>query len=275
MKSFTVENDCDLKTFTDCVYPQGAFCLNALLRARDVKVNGLRVSGANFLLKAGDTVAYYTDRKQESAKSHTVIYCDENVLIADKFSGVATEGLLSELREKGDFRACHRLDRNTQGLLVFAKNDGAEREILAAFKERRVEKVYLALCKNNFKETGAVLTAYLLKDEKKSLVKIFDKPVAGGVKIITEYGILRTFGDIALVRIVLHTGKTHQIRAHTAFIGCPVLGDEKYGDNALNARYNAKRQRLICKSLRFEFAGGLGYLSGKKFESNFDFDGVI
>lgn len=274
MKTFTVENDCDLKTFTDCVFPQGAFCLAALLRARDVKVNGVRVEKGGFALKKGDIVAYYTNFKQESAPSHTVIYQDENALIADKFSGVSVEGLTCELREKGDYRPCHRLDRNTQGLLAFAKNDCAEREILSAFKERRVEKEYIALCKNNFKEKSAVLTAYLVKDDKKSLVKVFAKPVAGGVKIVTEYEALRDFGDIALVRVKLHTGKTHQIRAHTAFIGCPVLGDEKYGDNALNAKYNAKRQRLISKSLKFEFTGGLAYLNGKEFKSNFDFDGI-
>lgn len=274
MKTFTVENDCDLKTFTDCVFPQGAFCLAALLRARDVKVNGVRVGNGGFALKTGDFVAYYTNFKQESAPSHTVIYQDENALIADKFSGVSVEGLTCELREKGDYRPCHRLDRNTQGLLVFAKNGGAEREILSAFKERRVEKEYIALCKNNFKEKSAVLTAFLVKDDKKSLVKVFAKPVAGGVKIVTEYEVLRVSGDIALVRVKLHTGKTHQIRAHTAFIGCPVLGDEKYGDNALNAKYNAKRQRLISKSLKFEFTGGLAYLNGKEFKSNFDFDEI-
>ncbi len=274
MKTFTVENDCDLKTFTDCVFPQGAFCLAALLRARDVKVNGVRVGKGGFALKTGDIVAYYTNFKQESAPSHTVIYQDENALIADKFSGVSVEGLTCELREKGDYRPCHRLDRNTQGLLVFAKNGGAEREILSAFKERRVEKEYIALCKNNFKEKSAVLTAFLVKDDKKSLVKVFAKPVAGGVKIVTEYEVLRVSGDIALVRVKLHTGKTHQIRAHTAFIGCPVLGDEKYGDNALNAKYNAKRQRLISKSLKFEFTGGLAYLNGKEFKSNFDFDEI-
>ncbi len=274
MKTFTVENDCDLKTFTDCVFPQGAFCLAALLRARDVKVNGVRVGKGGFALKTGDIVAYYTNFKQESAPSHTVIYQDENALIADKFSGVSVEGLTCELREKGDYRPCHRLDRNTQGLLAFAKNDGAEREILSAFKERRVEKEYIALCKNNFKEKSAVLTAFLVKDDKKSLVKVFAKPVAGGVKIVTEYEVLRVSGDIALVRVKLHTGKTHQIRAHTAFIGCPVLGDEKYGEKALNAKYNAKRQRLISKSLKFEFTGGLAYLNGKEFKSNFDFDEI-
>lgn len=121
MKTFTVENDCDLKTFTDCVFPQGAFCLAALLRARDVKVNGVRVGKGGFALKTGDIVAYYTNFKQESAPSHTVIYQDENALIADKFSGVSVEGLTCELREKGDYRPCHRLDRNTQGLLAFAK----------------------------------------------------------------------------------------------------------------------------------------------------------
>ena len=79
-------------------------------------------------------------------------------------------------------------------------------------------------------------------------------------------------GDIALVKITLHTGKTHQIRAHMAFIGCPVLGDEKYGDEALNSKYGARRQRLVAKYLSFNLGGTLSYLNGKRFESGFDFD---
>ena len=118
------------------------------------------------------------------------------------------------------------------------------------------------------------MTAYLKKNAENSSVKIFDKEVADGVKIVTEYRVLEKRGDTALVEVTLHTGKTHQIRAHLAHIGCPVLGDEKYGDHALNAKYNAKRQRLISKSLKFEFTGGLAYLNGKEFKSNFDFDEI-
>lgn len=268
MKIFTVTEDTNLKDFTDCVYPQGSFCLAALLRAKDIKVNGARV-GKNLPLKRGDEVAYYTTQKQEQKSSHTVVYEDENIYIADKPSGVSSEGLYSELCSKGAFYAVHRLDRNTQGLIVYAKTKEAEAELLSAFKNREIIKTYLAVCKNNFKSESGVLKAYLLKDGAKSEVKVFSSPRGNCFEIVTEYEVLENRGDTALVRIILHTGKTHQIRAHTAFIGCPVLGDEKYGDRLLNAKYAATRQRLIAKYLKFNLKGSLSYLNGKVFESKF------
>lgn len=260
MKKFTVFVTSSLKDFTAATYPQGSFCLAALLRSRDIKVNGVR-TGRDMTLYAGDEVTYYTTPKQESLKSHNVIYEDENVLVADKYDGVETAGLLSELKEKGEYFAVHRLDRNTKGLIIFAKNRAAEEELSAAFKEGRIHKVYRAMCKNNFKKDSAVMTAYLKKDADKSEVKIFDKETAGAVKIVTEYGVLHKFGDVALVKVTLHTGKTHQIRAHMAHIGCPVLGDEKYGDGALNKKYRAKRQCLVSYTLGFDLKGGLEYLN--------------
>ena len=268
MKKFTAENDTNLKDFTDAVYPQGSFCRAALLREKDIKVNGVRVS-KNINLHAGDEVAYYTSPKQESMPSHEKVFEDENIYIADKFSGVSFEGLLSELSQSGNFYGVHRLDRNTQGLIVFAKTKGAESELLSGFEKRLISKSYIALCKNSFKNKSASLTAYLLKDEKKGEVKIYPAPVQGGVTIKTDYTVLEERGDIALVKIVLHTGRTHQIRAHTAYIGCPVLGDTKYGDKALNEKYGAKRQWLVAKYLKFNLEGGLAYLNGKTFESSF------
>lgn len=270
MKKFTVKENSTLKTFTDSVYPQGSFCLASLLRAKDVKVNGVRVS-KDMPLNTGDEVIYYTTPRQETMPSHNLVYEDQNVYVADKFSGVSFEGLLSELCEKGGFYGVHRLDRNTQGLIIFAKNKAAEEELLSAFAERRVIKTYLALCKNNFKKERETLVSYLLKDEKSAKVKIFNVEKRGTVKIITEYTVVETRNDVALVKITLHTGKTHQIRAHTAFIGCPVLGDEKYGDRELNKKYGVKRQCLISKQLGFCFVGNLKYLSGRLFLSTFDF----
>lgn len=269
MKKFAVTKNTTLKEFTDGVYPQGSFCLAALLRGKDIKVNGNR-TGKDMPLFAGDEVTYYTTPKQEALLSHKVVFEDENVLIADKFSGVSFEGLLSELCGKGTFYGVHRLDRNTQGLIIFAKNKAAEEELLKAFAERRAIKIYSALCKNNFKKEHETLTAYLLKDEKSAKVKIFDKETRGAVKIVTEYRVIEKRGDVALVRVTLHTGKTHQIRAHMAHIGCPVLGDEKYGDGTLNKKYGLKRQCLISKILAFCFDGSLSYLNGKQFISSFE-----
>ena len=266
MKSFTVKENCSLKDFAGNVYPQGSFCLSALLRGKDIKVNGARV-GANVKLNAGDEVIFYTTPAQESKPSHAVVYEDGNVLIADKFSGVTSEGLLYELCSRGEYYACHRLDRNTQGLIAFAKNAAAASGLLAAFKDRRVEKVYYAVCRDGFKEDCAVLTAYLKKDPSASEVKIYGGEVKGSVKIVTEYRVEERRGGLALVKVVLHTGKTHQIRAHLAFIGCPVLGDGKYGDGALNKRHSLARQQLVAKFLTFKTGGGLSYLNGRTFES--------
>ena len=174
MKTFSVSNDTNLKDFTDSVYPQASFCFNALLKGRDIKVNGVR-TGKNIPVKKGDEVVYYTNAKQEQKPSHSLVYEDDNIYIADKYSGVSSEGLFSELLSKGEYHAVHRLDRNTQGLIIYAKNREAEDELLKAFNEREIEKTYLALCKDRFKEKSATLTAYLKKDGDKAIVKIFER----------------------------------------------------------------------------------------------------
>ena len=265
MKKFTVKTTASLKDFTDCTYPQGSFVFRILLKKGDIRVNGVKVK-ENVKVNTGDEVTYYTNAAQESALSHNTVYEDENVLIADKHSGVTSEALFSEL---ASYRPVHRLDRNTCGLIVLAKTAQAEEELLSAFKHRRVEKTYLCLAKNAFKEKNAVLTAYLKKDEGSASVRIYSSDKGGCAKIITEYKVLKNLGDIAETEVKLHTGKTHQIRAHLAFIGCPVLGDEKYGDRLLNAKYNARRQILIAKYLRFNLEGKLAYLNGKVYESSF------
>ena len=267
MKVFYAEEEINLRAFTDTHYPQGSFCFAALLRAKDIKVNGVR-TGSDLRLKKGDEVVYYTNPRQESVKSHEVVFEDGNVLIADKFSGVDVNALLCELRANGEFYAAHRLDRNTAGLVAFAKNREAENELLRAFRERRAHKEYLALCKNCFKKSSDTLKAFLYKDASGAKVKVSERGGRGAAEIVTEYEVTESFGDVAAVKIKLHTGRTHQIRAHMAFIGCPVLGDMKYGDEALNAKYSATRQRLISVSLGFEFPdGALKYLDKRTWQS--------
>lgn len=268
MKTFTINEETNLKDFTDGTYPQGSFYFSVLLKNGDIRVNGIKQK-SNCPLHKGDTVVYYTTPAQESKPSHEVVYDDENITIADKFSGVSSEALFSELKEKCPYPV-HRLDRNTAGLIVLAKNEKAQDELCEAFKERSVEKVYLCLVKNNFKAPKATLTAYLEKEEKRSLVRIYASSNANSVKIITEYEVIEERSDIALVKIILHTGKTHQIRAHLAYIGCPVLGDNKYGDEQLNKKYKVARQCLVAKSLSFSLGGSLGYLNGKNFVSGID-----
>ncbi len=267
MKKFTVTQNSTLKEFTDATYPQGSFAFNALLKKGDIRVNGVK-QRANCKVSAGDEVVYYTTPAQEDKPSHSVVYEDENVLVADKHSGVSSEALFCELKEKGCLPV-HRLDRNTCGLIILAKTEEAQAELLAAFKERAVEKIYLCFAKNAFKRKAAVLTAYASKNAESGRVRVYDAPADGSVKMVTEYEVLKERGNIALVKVTLHTGKTHQIRAHLAHIGCPVLGDEKYGDFALNKKYGLTRQVLISHKLGFNLGGSLSYLNGKIFTSGF------
>lgn len=270
MKTFSCSQPQSLRDFTDANFPQGSFCLARLLRARDVKVNGVRVN-SNVTLNAGDVVTYYTTPKDENALTHTAIYEDDNIFIADKLSGVSSEGLCAELNERGTYFAVHRLDRNTAGLLVFAKNEMAKDVLLNAFKAHGVKKTYIAVCKDCFKKDSQTLTAFIKKDEKSALVKVYDKRCVGAQNIITEYTVLERRGGLALVEVRLHTGRTHQIRAHLAHIGCPLLGDNKYGDTALNRRYKLTRQCLVAKYLSFfALTGGLEYLNCFSAESTFN-----
>lgn len=264
MKEFTVREDTTLKTFTDNFYAQASFCFRTLLKAREIRVNGARVS-ADLPLKQGDVVRYFLTPKQESRAAFSVVYEDGNVIVADKESGVNSEAVFSALCERGETYFIHRLDRNTAGLLIFAKNAEAEGELLSAFRDRRVEKIYLARVVGCPKEKHAVCTAYLKKDAAASRVRVSSKPV--GEKIITEYEVLEG-GETSLLRVTLHTGKTHQIRAHLAFLGFPIVGDEKYGDGAYNRAYNAVRQKLVAKRLTLHCAGALAYLDGRSFLSS-------
>ncbi len=272
MKVFICRQSQSLRDFTDCTYPQGSFCFAQLLRGREIKINGARTD-RDVMLKAGDEVQYFTTPRQEAMPSHTAAYEDENVAVLDKFSGVSSEGLCAELNTFGQYYPVHRLDRNTCGLIVFAKNERAEGELTSAFKTRRVQKTYLAVCKDRFPSPAGTLEAYLLKDERRAEVKIYGAPVRGAQKIVTGYKILEERDGLALAEIELHTGKTHQIRAHMAHIGCPVLGDGKYGDAELNKRYGAARQCLVAKRLVFSgLGGGLAAINGKIFESGFNPD---
>lgn len=270
MLQLTSDKQQTLKEFTENNYAQASFFWNTLLKNKDVKVNGKRVN-ADLLLQAGDTVCYYLTPKQAEKPAFYTVYKDENVWIVDKESGVNSEAVFAALSREQECYFIHRLDRNTKGLLAFALNANAADELLTAFKEKRVEKRYHALCFGKFEKHSDVLTAYLKKDAGKSLVRVYDTQVSGSEKIVTEY---RTLGaaenGLTRVEVTLHTGKTHQIRAHLAHIGCPIVGDMKYGNFGQNKGLNIARQCLVAKKLRFDFSGELQYLNDKEFVSRFD-----
>ncbi len=257
-----------LKEFTENNYAQAAFVWRQLLKNKDVRVNGKRV-GEDITLYKGDIIAYYLTAKQAEKPAFYTVYEDENILIADKESGVNSEAVYAALSRERECYFIHRLDRNTKGLIAFALNEKAEEALLKAFKDRTAEKRYEALCFGSFPKESEVLTAYLKKDAGKSLVKIYDKPTNGADRIITEYKVLSKQDGVTKVEITLHTGKTHQIRAHLAHIACPIVGDMKYGDTAKNKEMNATRQCLVAKYLRFSFEGEFAYLNGKEWTSRF------
>lgn len=260
-----------LQQFTDENYAQASFYFDRLLKDKEIKVNGKKV-GQNVHLQPGDVVRFYLTPKQQEKNAFSIRYEDENILVIDKESGVNAEAVYAELcRKRAEVGFIHRLDRNTRGLMVFSLHAEAEQQLLSAFKVKRVEKIYHARCFNAPPKRQDIATAYLRKEENLALVRIYDAPVKDSEKICTQYRVITQEDNQTLVEIILHTGKTHQIRAHMAHLGCPVVGDMKYGDTEKNRRLNTTRQQLIAKSLRFSLEGQLSYLNEKTFFSQYTF----
>lgn len=239
---------------------------NKLIRKKEVKLNGIRVK-ADIKTNYGDKIEIYYDG--EDKRAQTVLFKDENILVAYKPSGITAEDFYS-LIQSDNLNAgfIHRLDQNTDGIMVFSLNLQAETQLLKGFKERTFEKYYLAEVVGSPKESSATLTAYLFKDAKKGEVKVYDAPVKGSEKIITSYSVLKTDGVTSLLEVKLITGKTHQIRAHLAHVGHFIIGDGKYGNESINRRFHAKKQRLTAYklTLKFDESSPLYYLNGKTFK---------
>ena len=277
MKNLKVSNEYDGKNLNkfilDNIENLSINSLYKLYRKKDIKVNGKRVN-KNIIVYNGDEIqVYISDDKLKRNIQILKIYEDENILAVNKPENIEVVGensLTSEIQEQYKelgvkIHPCHRLDRNTSGVVLFAKNEEALNILLDKFKNHEINKYYSALVYGIPKPKSAKLEAYLFKDSKKAKVYISDYPQKGYKKIITSYKVVKeNNNNTCILDINIETGRTHQIRAHLAHIGHPIIGDGKYGINEINKQLGYNHQQLTSYKLQFNFltdAGILEYLN--------------
>lgn len=231
------------------------------LRKQDIKVDGKRIK-ENIKIDKGTLVEVYY---QKTPPKFDIVYQDNNIFVVNKHSGIEVEGK-DGVAQSLNAIAVHRLDRNTTGLLLLARNEASANALLQAFKDRTITKKYLALVVGKSNLNGEY-SAFLIKYSEKSLVKIYDKNVKGSVKITTIIKTIKSDDEKSLVECTLVTGKTHQLRAHLAFLGHPIIGDGKYGKNSDNKHFKTAKQQLHCYYLKLDkLSPPLDYLNGKEFK---------
>ncbi len=269
-QTFTVKQKTNVSTLLKAnLLGAGYVFVQQILRRKDVKVNGVRVN-RDVNLVVGDTVQiYYPDDALKPWQPYRMIWEDENIAVVFKSQGIETSSTTSEntLEQLLGYTAVHRLDVNTEGLVIFAKNAAAEKTLLEAFANGQVHKTYLALCFGTLKKSPVTLTGYLSKDKETGFVTIekTKQPGALPVKTVVEY--IRPKGEFSVIKIRPLTGRTHQIRAHLATIGLYIVGDGKYGKAELNRLYRQNKQCLCATEIEFAFPPQslLYYLNGRKF----------
>ena len=277
--------------------------LQKYIRRKDVKING-RPARGDVRLAEGDVVrAYIPDeffqppREENAWRAVTtpkldVVYEDENILLVNKKPGMLCHSagewtwntliahIQAYLRAKGEWdpgaensfapALCNRIDRNTGGIVIAAKNAEALRIMDEKVRAREIEKTYLCAVLGRPRPASGRLEGYLFKDAKKNQVYVYDSPRTGAKTAVTEYRTLASEGRLSLVECRLITGRTHQIRAQFRHAGCPLLGDGKYGSERDNRTYGEKGQALCSWKLKFAFTtpgGALEYLNGRSFQT--------
>lgn len=269
------------------------------IRLKRIKINGKRCEISTRLNVGDEIQLYINDEFFESAKDDSflsvssninIIYEDENIILIDKPSGLVVhedndnsiDTLINRIKHylyiKKEYdprnelsfapALCNRLDRNTSGIVICAKNAESLRILNQKIKEREIHKHYLCICIGTFSKKEDTLNNYLFKDEKNKTVHIENNKKPNNKQILTKYKVIKEKNNLSLVEINLLTGRTHQIRAHMSYIGHPLLGDGKYGINLINKKYGVKTQALCANRLTFDFltdAGILGYLDKKSF----------
>lgn len=276
--------------------------LQRYIRIKRIKVNGKRAEN-NTILSPGDLVELYINDEffppEETSplaflaakRELNIVYEDENLLLADKEPGLVVhedesgerDTLIRRIQrylyEKGEYdpaaensfspALCNRIDRNTGGIVIAAKNAATLRVVNELIRERLIEKYYLCVVFGHPVPKEATLKNFLLKDEREKLVSVFDQPRPGARTAMTKYRVTAETDRFSLLEVELLTGRTHQIRAQMAYAGHPLLGDTKYGTAALNRGTGWRFQALYAYRVRFnagEHAEHLSYLNGRTFQ---------
>jgi len=246
------------------------------LRRKDIRINDIKIN-KDINIKNGDTLTIYISDEflYGISKKIKAIYEDDNILVVFKEQGILTNSdkndeptLENIVKSQFDdsYVLMHRLDRNTAGLVIFAKSKNAERELFNAFKNGYINKYYTAYVSNsNFSKKHEIIEKYIVTDKKNGYSKIYENKIQNSQKIITEFDVIKKDAllDYAILKVKIHTGKTHQIRSVMNYINHQIIGDSKYGKNAINKKFSVCKQLLFADNYTFRFPNNytLNYLN--------------